>query len=169
MTVEMELTFDFTAEMPTITRSGGGGAGRPAVEWEKLLQPARDKQGKTGRVFVFNDKEVNGKTVSAQMQAQGRVASVNARLRDVVPLEKWKFNIRKLSDTSVGVWVTFNGVMSDTEYAEYEKKRKERGDRIRAGRSKEKQDASPQPTASAEAIAKVKAARESKVVGPTTN
>lgn len=163
--MSMELEFDFEAEMPASKRVG---AGRPATEWEKLLEPVRHRPGKPARAAVFTDQEktVNGevKLISANSQALARITSMSNRLRQVVPTELWKFNTRKYEDGSVGLWVTFTKVMTADEYAEYEKKRAERADRIRAGRGKSK-NTETDLTSPAE---RIKAARASKNIATPT-
>lgn len=160
--VDISLDFDFDAEMPKSHRGGGG---RSAVKWEEILDPARSKVGKAGRISVFTDTTKNGKLVTAQAQAQARIATISSRLRTVVPLEKWKFNTRKYEDGTVGLWVTFDGVMDEAEYKEVERKRQERSERIRAGKNGNSTNGSTATTAAdppTSPAAKVAAARAAK-------
>ncbi len=161
------LTFDFTAEMPPAPR--GRGAGRPSVEWERLLDPARKNPGKAGKIFEFTDRvREDDSVVTAQAQAQSRALIISNRLHAAVPLEEWKFNIRKLPDGKVGLWTTYVREMTVEQFAEYEKLRKERGEKIKAGREAKaaaKTVVSGNSDNSHESAAeKVKAAREAKGV-----
>lgn len=155
------LAFDFTAEMPKQSR--GHGAGRPGVEWEKLLEPARQHPGKPGKIFEFTDITKDGKTVSGQAQAQSRATVIQSRLRASVPLEEWKFNTRNLPTGKTGLWVTFVRTLTIEEYEEVAKRRQERGDKIRAGRAAKSNGHDASVTSAAE---KVAAARAAKVATP---
>lgn len=159
----MELTFTWEAEIPKSSRTS---VGRSATEWEKHLNPVRaSKLNKPPLVFKFWDKvDEDGKLIPAKSQAQSRVSSISARLRKVVPLEKWSFTVRTLPNTSecAGIWIKYDGVMTSDEYEEYETRRKQRGEKIRLGRL-------PKTDETADSMSpadRIKAARKNKVAEP---
>lgn len=157
----LDINFDMT--MPkSARRGGGGGAGRPAKPWEKLLNPARLNPGKAGFLGSFSskEKEIDGKrvVVSGQSRATARATVIGNRLREMVPLEQWRFNTRKMGEGEVGLWVTYVKTFSPEEYAEFDLKRKERASKIKAGRVKKAAQRSETPSEQT-AADKVRAAR----------
>lgn len=171
----MPLEIDFDAEMPKLTRAGGG-AGRQATPWEQLLDPARSNPGRFGKLFEFSDRtNEDGSVTSAKVQASSRSVVIQARLHKTVPLERWRFTVRPTGDNTAGLWVAFTGVMTPDEYAEYEQRRSERAERIRAGREAGKaanngnastNEVSATDEAQTSAADKVRAARAKRLVKP---
>lgn len=147
-----DLDFNFDEAIPATRR--GGGVGRPATEWEVALDPARKNPGKSAKIFEFGDTTETGSLRTGQSKATAKSTVINARLRKVCPMEEWKFNTRKLPNGNVGLWVTFVRTMTPEQAKEYERKRQERADAIRAGRKRNEEAQQAAQAANAQAASK---------------
>lgn len=146
---DFEVNFDFDAPVPKVERIAPRAPRRKVKPWEQLLDPIRQNQGKAPRVFVFASDPVlkdgqpvlnedgTPKMTNARSQATARVAAVNKRLREKVPMEKWLFYIRAIDSNPnhIGVWIKFDHLMTADEYEENERARRARADKIKAGRA----------------------------------
>ncbi len=79
--------------------------------WYRRLTPLKSTPGRRARVL----RDLRDKNV-----ARARVGNIKKSLRERDPRSKWKIESAKADDGTYGVWVTYNGVMSDKEYEEYE-------------------------------------------------
>jgi hypothetical protein len=121
-----ELSF-VEEDIPTIVRTGGSGA--QPIKWEDLLAPlmAEDKAGKSFRVWEYEKKT----------GATSRVATVRARLTEVVPEQNWKIAVRPVPGSDPvkhGVYVQFDGMFTPEQVAARAKDREARIAKIKAAR-----------------------------------
>lgn len=79
--------------------------------WYRRLAPLKSTPGRRARVLR---QLKNGTT------ARARGNNIRKSLRQRDPRSKWKIESAKADDGTYGIWVTYNGVMSDQEYEEAE-------------------------------------------------
>jgi hypothetical protein len=79
--------------------------------WYRRLAPLKSTPGRRARVL----RDLKNKDI-----ARARVGNMRNSLRERDPRSKWKIESAKADDGTYGVWVTYNGVMSDKEYEERE-------------------------------------------------
>lgn len=123
----MTITITWDTPMPAIVRNG---AGRQGVRWEDELAPYRHRVGESGLAVIYH----HDGDVSPRVAANNMVQNCKNRLNKVCPYEDWKFGVRLLHGGDVGVWIRYDGVMSEDEYMERMANKATRGAKIMAGK-----------------------------------
>ncbi|MGI0133460.1 MAG: hypothetical protein ACREBW_00680 [Candidatus Micrarchaeaceae archaeon] len=125
--------FEFVfEEIPSFSRQGAGGRGRPATEWESILEPLTAHPGRSARFATFGTDE------HEKRKAQNRVTAIKNRLNAVVEHEKWTIKYRRTANGNYCVYAQYDGEYSAEELAHVKALRRERGQKITAARAANK-------------------------------
>jgi hypothetical protein len=120
----MELQF-IEEDIPKSAR--GNHEGRKAEPWEDHIEPLKNSPGKSFRVWTYEKKT----------SAVGRASNVSSRVFEQTPYDDWTIVARQVPNSDVfGVYVQYNGTLTESQVQEKVNKRLERAEKMRRARER---------------------------------